>query len=64
MGKAWTCGCRGGKIIPLRPGVKVAVERRPKTPTEVAVPTPRTRPAESEQLSLFDEPSDQSRRNR
>ncbi len=62
MGKAWTCGCRGGKIIPLRPDVKVDVERRPKTRTEAAVPTQR--PAEPQQLSFFDEPSDQSRRNR
>ena len=64
MGKAWTCGCRGGKIIPLRPDVKVDVERRPKTPSAVAVPTQRARPAEPEQLSLFDEPPDQSRHNR
>ena len=25
MGSAWTCGCRGGKIIPLRPDVKVPI---------------------------------------
>lgn len=63
MGNAWTCGCRGGKIIPLRPNVKVDVQRLPKPPSDVPVPTPRTRPAEPKQLSLFDEPSDQSRRN-
>lgn len=62
MGKAWTCGCRGGKIIPLRPDVKVDEQRRSKTPTEVAVPTPPTRP--TEQLRLFDGPSDPSTHDR
>ena len=26
MGSAWTCGCRGGKIIPLRPDVRRPAE--------------------------------------
>lgn len=60
MGSAWTCGCRGGKIIPLRPDIRRPTEAgQPRVaPRDPPVKAAKERCSEPQQLSLFDDPPD------
>jgi hypothetical protein len=56
MGSAWTCGCRGGVIVPLRPNVRVETDHCRVDGAETAAKAKRELSAGPQQLSLFEEP--------
>jgi hypothetical protein len=58
MGSAWTCGCRGGVIVPLRPDVKLQIEadQHRTSPRDSATKAAKENRGAPEQLTLFDEP--------
>jgi len=55
MGSPWTCDCRGGVIVPLRPDVKIEADQRLMDPADSAAEVMEALSDVPEQLSLVEE---------